>query len=138
MPPMVPLPAVERYVGLPYVPGKFDCADLAERVQRELFGRAIRLPKDRNRPTDLRGMVREIERLAPGIARERAEYEEPETGDGVLLCVGSLPVHIGIWFRLPAEDWVLHNDREAMQSVLTRWRDLRWLGFSVGGIYEWI
>lgn len=138
MEPMVPLPAIERYVGLPYVPGEFDCADLAERVQRELFGRTIRLPKDRNRPTDLRGMVREIERLAPSVARERPEYEQPETGDGVLLCVGRLPVHIGIWFRLPAEDWVLHNDREARQSVLTRWRDLRLAGFTVGGIYEWI
>lgn len=138
MPPMIPIPTIERYVGLPYRPGEFDCADLVQLVQRELFGREIRLPQDRNRPSVPRAMAREIARMQPAIARERPEYAQAETGDGVLLLVGELPLHIGVWFRLPAEDYVLHNDREAMQSVLTRWRDLRLLGFRVGGIYEWL
>lgn len=129
---------VERYVGLAYRPGAFDCVDLCARVQADLFGRAIHLPQDRNRPTAARDMAREVMRLQPGVARPRAAQHEWRAGDGVLLLVGTLPVHAGVLFDLAGEWWVLHNDREAMASVLTRLREVQYLGFTAGGVYEWL
>jgi len=37
---------IERYVGLPYVPGRYDCADLVIQVAREVYGRSVTLHGD--------------------------------------------------------------------------------------------
>jgi hypothetical protein len=129
---------VERYVGLRYESGRFDCADLAQQVQRELFGRAIHLPQDRPRSTSLGARAREVLRLRPAVAARRASAAEWTTGDGVLLSVGTLAVHIGVLFHLAGEWWVLHNDHDSMQSVLTRLRDAAAAGFNIEGVYAWL
>ena len=128
---------VERYVGLRYEPGRFDCADLAQRVQRELFGREVALPQDRPRPRQLKSMIREVAHLQPAVAAKRASPAEWSTGDGVLMSIGSLPVHIGVLFWIAGEWWVLHNDLTCAQSVLTRLRDAQAAGFNVEGVYAW-
>jgi hypothetical protein len=139
---MAELAVIERYVGLPYKPGEFDCADLVRQVQQEVFGRAIALPQDRNRPVDVRGQLREITHWLPSVARRRnlglATDRYVQDGDGVLLQVGEIPRHIGVACWLGVELWVLHNNSAATGSVLTRWRDLRLIGFGVEGVYAWI
>lgn len=132
---------IERYVGLPYKPGEFDCADLACQVLREVFGRPVRLPTDRNRPQDVRGQLREIREWLPSVARRRelglASNRYVQDGDGVLLAVGGVVRHIGVACWLADELYVLHNHGAATGSVLTRWRDLRLLGYTVEGVYQW-
>lgn len=137
---MADMALIERYVGLAYRPGVFDCADLACLVLAEVFGRQVRLPADRNRPTDPRGQLREIRGWLPSVARRRALAPVPQDahdGDGVLLAAGGVVRHIGVACWLAGELYVLHNHGEATGSVLTRWRELRLLGYSVEGVYEW-
>ena len=137
---------VERYVGLPYVPGEFDCADLAQKVLLEMFDKRIALPTDRRRPTEMRQMARSVWAWTPLVARERkldlTIHGFVRDGDGVLLAIGEIPLHVGIAFWLGSagaeELYVLHNDRECGSSVLTRWRDLPGAGFNVAGVFEWI
>ena len=129
---------IERYVGLPYVPGKFDCADLVMQVAREAYGRCVQLPQDRPRPTRVLGMMRTISRLQAAVAAPRAAGEAPQDGDGVLLSRGlAQPSHIGIVALLAGEAWVLHNDDCWGSSILTRLRDLRMQGWHLHGVYSW-
>ena len=62
---------VERYVGLPYREGEYDCADLAQQVLRELFGIEIALPQDRTRYRHPSSMLSEIVHWRPMVARRR-------------------------------------------------------------------
>ena len=129
---------VERYVGVPYVPGKFDCADLVQQVLRELFGVEINLPQDRPRFTHRSAMLAQIIRHRPAVAVKRHSPATWQSGDGVLMCVGRLPTHIGLLFDLDGEWWVLHNDAECRASVLTRVRELGAAGFNLDGVYAWL
>ena len=127
---------IQRYVGLKYVPGVFDCADLVMLVQKEVFQREIQLPQDRNRPTHLRAQYREILSWLPQLVVRREGYNVLEDGDGVLLQIGAIPIHIGVLCQLE-EPYVLHADNALSGSVLTKWRQLREFGYKVEGVYAW-
>ena len=131
---------IERYVGLPYEPGVFDCVDLVARVQREVFGREVHLPQDRPRPQTLGDMAAAIGAHTAAIARRRRPEEKRE-GDGVLLARGcAKPTHVGVLVQLGERvpQWyVLHNATVRLSSVLTLLRDLPLAGWRIEGFYEW-
>lgn len=131
----------QRYVGTPYVPGEFDCADLAVRVQRELFGREVALPVHRDRPAGTRGQAREIMRLRDTLA-DRVNI--PADGCGVLLWEPTGEAghdlrlwHIGTVFLHAGETWVLHNSERIGSAALHRLFDLQRWGMRVDGFYAW-
>ena len=135
---MVARATIERYVGREYVPGRYDCADLAMDVAREVYGRAVEMPQDRPRPTRVRAMVRALDRIPVAVAAPRAAGEAPQDGDAVLLSAGlARPTHIGIVAMIGGEPWVLHNDDHWGSSVLTRLRELRAAGWHLHGVYAW-
>lgn len=135
------LKLAERYVGTPYLEGEFDCADLAQRVQWEVFGRLVELPTHRARPAGAMGQKREIRKwqdvLAIGIAA-------PQTGCGVLMFEPSassgsdvLLWHIGTVFVDGPDVWVLHNSAAMGSALLQRLPDMRCQGMRVEGFYAW-
>lgn len=128
----------QRYVGTAYEPGVFDCADLAVKVQAEVFGRAVGLPQDRPRPGGVRGQAREIRRLQVALASRIAG---PLTGCGVLMferqACGVLLWHIGTVFVQGSVVWVLHNSAKLGSAALQRLDDLVRYGLRVDGYYAW-
>lgn len=126
----------QAYVGTPYLVGEFDCADLAVRVQHELWGRVVELPVHRKRPGGVMGQAREIHRLQAELARR---VVLPVTGCGVLLHDGEArPTwHIGTVFLHEGEVWVLHNSHTLGSAALHRLEDLRRFGLKVEGFYAW-
>lgn len=126
---------VERYVGLPYDARRFDCADLALLVARELYGRDVHLP---GRPRPLRD-----DEQAAAISAYTAELavavQVPVDGDLVLMrdLGDKQPGHLGIFVRLGAALMVLHTSHVLGGSRLHRLRDLPGLGLSVEGYYRW-
>lgn len=130
----------QQYVGLPYVLGEFDCADLAARVQWEIWGRRIALPTVRARPGGARGQAREINRLRDAVADP---IDKPVTGCGVLMfepdgSENTAPNwHIGTVFMLAGEVWVLHNSEGMQGAALQRLADLQRFGLRVDGFYAW-
>lgn len=134
------LERAQRYVGMPYLVGQFDCADLAQMVQWEVFGRVIALPANRHRPGGVRGQGREIQRLQGTVADPIAE---PVTGCGVLMfepdgSATSAPMwHIGTAFVQGGEVWVLHNSEGMQGAALQRLADLKRFGLRVEGFYAW-
>ncbi len=126
-----------QYVGEPYVPGENDCAALAVRVQREVFGRDIRLPGDRREGPF--GSSAQIDALADDYA---VPVDRPTEGDAVLMrCRGRLS-HVGVYCEIGGVAYVLH----AMQAgpaagggsvCLHRLRDLPRYYLIAEGYYRW-
>ncbi len=129
------------YIGRPYIDGEFDCGELARVVNREVFGRAIRVPAERGyigKATafeKFRAMAAQIEAEIPNCAEPT---EHPEEGDGVLLQSRGYLQHIGIFCVVDGEPCVLHATDSAGQVVRQRIRDLRVRGLHVEGYYRWI
>lgn len=128
----------QKYVGMGYAPGEFDCADLAALVQREVFGREVALPAVRVRPGGARGQAREVHRWRDAIARP---ITTPVTGCVVLLWEpddGGRTWHVGTVFMQGHEVWVLHNSSAQGGAALQRLQDLRLWGMKLEGYYEWL
>lgn len=121
----------ERYLGLSYAPGNFDCADLAVKVQREVFGREVVLPSDHGSDPFGRNARIEAHKLACA-----EPVDEPADGDAVLLITNGRLQHIGLLCLIRGERWVLHN-RKALGVTRGRLRDLEAQGYRVEGFYAW-
>ena len=131
---MTTLAKAQEFVGLPYVAGEFDCADLAVRVQRVLFCKDITLPAHEQGRA---GQVQQIESLRYDKAEAIAN---PENGCGVLLAradAQGLVWHIGTVFLEGGEAWVLHNSQHLKSAALQRLGHLKRSGFTVEGFYKW-
>lgn len=128
--------ALDGYVGLPYCPRTLDCADLVALVQRELFRRNVLLPGRRPRPLQEEAQALALRAAMGGLA---VATEVPQDGDLVLMFDGGemRPGHVGTWFFLDHEAWVLHTSHELGGSCLHRMRDLQGYGLRVEGIYTW-
>lgn len=138
----------DAYVGRPYVEGEFDCAELARTVNREVFGRAIRLPAERWHAGKA-GAAR-LMAMRAQIEDGKADYgvptDAPQDGDAVLLYSRARLAHIGLYCLIPqglpsvvgGAAWVLHAADDARQAVRTRLRELERLGYRLEGYYTWI
>lgn len=131
----------DRYVRMRDVARDLDCGELARLVQREVFGREIRLPSARD--YELAGgplekfhlMAAQIERCKNDVA---VRVDAPRDGDGVLLVSRGYRQHIGLHAAIAGERWVLHASDGSGQVQLQRERDLGVRGLSVEGYYSWI
>ncbi|WP_295567078.1 peptidoglycan endopeptidase [uncultured Stenotrophomonas sp.] len=124
---------VERFVGVPYDEASMDCADLVVLVQRELFGREVRMPGRRPRGTEGQAALGS---LSMPLCRPT---ERPSDGDLVLMTEAphKRPGHAGVFFFLAHEGWVLHSNERNGCSVLHRVRDLPDFGLRIEGYYTW-
>lgn len=124
------------YIGLPYIPGVADCAHLVERVQREVFGRELRLPADRPgwRSRDLSDAIVAAQ---PDYADRRARAADAQEGDAVLMVGAGRLNHLGVLVLMGAERHVLHAFVRCRQVVLHRERELERWGLAIEGYYAW-
>lgn len=120
----------EAYIGLPYIEGEQDCAELVARVQREVFGRAVTVPRVR-----ADGPFGKSAQIAQGAVDLADPVAVPADGDAVLMKVRGL-WHVGLWFEQAGEQWVLHALRSSGQVVAHRMRALAAMGIRVEGFYR--
>lgn len=121
------------YIGLAYDPEHFDCVDLVRLVSRELMGREVDLPGGHPRGRKRLPMVQ-------SVARQIAvPTDAPADGDLVLMFDRGLPVptHVGLYFNLAHEGWVLHVGAGIPFSTTHAVRDLASLGAPIERIYKW-
>lgn len=131
------LQAAERYVGIPYLEGEFDCADLAARVQWELFDHVIELPVHRARPVGSSAQAREIHKRREALA---TQIDAAVTGCAVLMFEPgpTAPIwHIGTVFLSEGVVWVLHNSAALGAAWLQRLPDMQRQGMRLDGFYAW-
>ncbi|WP_126962552.1 C40 family peptidase [Xanthomonas arboricola] len=125
---------IERYLGIPYDNDSYDCADLVVQVQRELFGREVQMPS--RRPRGAAGQV--------ALGELSRAYAVPTTtpvdGDLVLMFDKgqTRPGHVGLFFHLAHEGWVLHTTHALGSSWLHRVRELPDYGARIEGYYTWV
>lgn len=133
----------ERFIGLHYVEGAFDCADLVVLVQRELFGRLLDLPTAGGRAVGVRGQARDLAANLPRFARN---CQEPQTGVAVLLWEvtphGMPPLnrrwHLGTVFMHLGAPWVLHCQNETFGTRLQPLHELVSGPMHFESFLEWI
>ena len=127
---------LDKYMGLPYSPRRFDCGDLAILLQKELFGNEVQLAGKRLRPLN---SDRQVEVLALYCADLGEKTETPQDGDAILMReVGSDTAgHIGTYFFVSYTPSVLHTSEALGGSRLHRLSDLPSLGLSIAGYYKW-
>lgn len=125
---------IDRFIGLSYDPASFDCADLVAQVQRELFGRVVQMPARRPRGAAGQAVIGELSKAyaVPTAA--------PVDGDLVLMFDKgqSRPGHVGVFFHLAHEGWVLHTTSALGSSWLHRVRELPDYGARIEGYYSWV
>ena len=119
---------LDRLVGIPYRPD-FNCAHFVEMVQRELYGREVHLPGGGPRTPAARAAEFGL-----------APTDAPKDGDLVLMFdFGRKRAdHVGVYFHLAHEGWVLHSNEKNGCSVLHPMRELGALGLRLEGAYAWV
>ncbi len=122
----------ERFVGLVYDEAAFDCADFVAHVRRELHGHEVRLPN--GRPRGHEGQIA-LGELSKAYAMRT---EAPEDGDLVQMRRRAGVGHVGLFYRIAGEEYVLHANETNGMSVLHRVRDLSQWGARIEGYYSWI
>jgi hypothetical protein len=122
---------IERYIGLPYDPESFDCADLAALVQRELFGKTLSLPGRRQR---MAAPTAAIDRYRGELARPIGQGDLRD-GDIVVMRAGGF--HVGTVVFISGMAWALHASATIGHSVLHRLLDLPAFGLRIEGFYRW-
>ena len=125
---------LDRFLGIPYDAETFDCADLVAQVQRELFGRAVLMPA--RRPRGDRGQAA----IGALSGRYGTPTDKPRDGDLVLMVDRgqSRAGHVGVYFYLAHEGWVLHTTSALGSSWLHRVRELGDYGARIEGFYAWV
>lgn len=121
----------EAFVGMVYDADRFDCADFVAHVRREMFGHDVRLPN--GRPRGEAGQVA-LGELSKAYA---TRTETPRDGDLVMMKRRAGVGHVGLYFHIAGEAWVLHSNETNGASVLQRVRDLHSWGAIVEGYYAW-
>lgn len=133
----------EKYVGLLYQPGVFDCGVLCEQVQQAEFGRSVTAPKDRDYYNIPEGdVVARFKAMSSQVSRVKDQYaqrtESPSDGDAVLLVTRGYMQHLGIYCLIQGEAYVLHASESAKQVVLHKLSHLVMKGLKVEGFYKWL
>ena len=122
----------DKYLGLEFVPGTFDCVSLVEKVRREVFNQNIAMPSERENSPFWRNST-----IRSNMERFVAPTKNPVDGDAVLLLVRGRIQHVGIYCLIQGEAWVLHII-EKMASHRIRVRELVSRGYRIEGYYRWI
>lgn len=119
----------DNYIGIPYA--DCDCAELAARVQREVFGRDVRLPTER--ACNRAGKSAQIESLLDDFGEPT---RAPQDGDAVLMRAGPL-WHIGVFCQIGGQRWLLHTTSTSKFSARIQLRRVSDLNMAVEGFYRW-
>jgi len=126
----------DKYVGIPFTYYQFDCAVLAERVQREVFGRTFGVPSERWY-SSAEGRMK-LKHMADQINKSMYlvdKVDKPQEGDLILMRVLGRDMHIGVYTVVRGIPHVLHV-LEKQQSVLQQLHIVEAKGFRIVGYYR--
>ncbi len=133
----------QRYVGMPYRPGRFDCVHLAALVQEEVFGRTVADWLPGRHPVSPGAQHQLVESTREALADL---VGQPETGDAVLFkhavhVRGTDLVdvwHVGTLFIDGCgQHWVLHTHAGCGSVVLEGLAACKARGLRLEGFYRW-
>lgn len=123
----------DKYVGLPYIPETGDCAALAERVAREVFGKTVGLPT--NHASTYRDQAKQILESKDSYA---IKIDAAKDGCPALFIGRGRLCHIGVVCLIANEIWILHADSSAGFVIRQRLRDMTRLHWKLESYYAWI
>lgn len=123
----------DKYVGLPYIPDTGDCAALAERVAREVFGKTVGIPT--SHASTYRDQAKQILECRDAYA---ARIDAPVDGCPALFIGRGQLCHVGVVCLIASEVWILHADMSAGYVLRQRLRDMTRIHFKLENYYAWL
>jgi hypothetical protein len=123
----------DPYVGIAYIPEVADCAVLAVRVAKEVFGKDIALPVAH--AATIRAQAKQIDDLKDDYA---IRIDAPVDGCPVLLVGRGHSCHIGLMCWIAHEWYVLHANQSFKAVTRERLRDITRMDYKVEGYYQWL
>lgn len=123
----------EQLVGLPFIPGRFDCVHLAVRAQWEVFGRRVGW-NARRHPIDAAERA-EVLRGHRDTVADPVPADQARTGDVLLFLLPGDRYHVGtyFWHQRP---WLLHVQTLGTTSRLEP-LEQACIGMRLDGVYRW-
>ena len=123
----------DKYVGIPYIPETADCAVLAVRVAKEVFGKDIALPVAH--AATIRAQAKQINDLKDDYA---VRIDAPVDGCPVLLVGRGHSCHIGVMCWINNEWYCLHANQSFQFVTRERLREMTRIHHRVEGFYKWL
>lgn len=123
----------DDYVGLKYIEGSQDCADLVMRVNREVFARDVPIPSIRET-----NIFKQTVQINDELKDRFEKIDDIDARDGdviLMICRGRLS-HTGVYARIKNVDYVLHNLKSHGGVILQRLDTLRNAGLKLEGFYR--
>lgn len=121
----------DDFVGKPYIPDQYDCVHLVVDVQKQVYGKDIEIPVEREEHVFL--LSKQIDQHLETFYEQ---VEVPQEGDMVLMkCKGRLN-HTGVYVVINGVAYVLHNLRSIMSVALHKVRELEKYGVVVDSYYR--
>lgn len=121
----------DKFVGIPYIEGRYDCADMCAQVEKVIFDKDLVLPQHK---PDTDGEASEM--IDKGIEELAVKTDRPKDGDLVLMRSSGKLNHLGVFFRIFATEYVIHNHRTIGAVIVNRISDLRRRRIQVEGYYR--
>ena len=122
-----------RYVGKPYIKGKYDCMDMCEEVMRNEFHFTPNLPVHND---ELKEMSLQLKKGVFDYGRKLGKGDRLADGDFVLMKNGRL-YHAGIYCVIKEKQYVLHCTKSAGQVIIERLHSLAKSNLKIEGFYKW-
>jgi hypothetical protein len=121
----------DSFVGRTYIPEEYDCVHLVVEVQKEIYGKAIEIPVEREA-----NVIKLCRQIDQHLETFYEQVDVPEDGDMVLMkCKGRLN-HTGVYVLIDGTPYVLHNLRSIMSVAMHRLRDLEKYAVIVDSYYR--
>lgn len=120
-----------NWIGTPWVAGESDCWTFARTIWREMWG--LDVPAVDVDAADPKAARRAFG--ADPVAAGWREVADRAEGDGVMMALGRLPCHVGIWVSLPEGPHILHSV-EGAGVIATPAARVGSLGYRIVGVYR--
>lgn len=121
----------QKYIGIPY--DKANCADLALMIQENEYGKIY---DSYERPENKTPFCLS-KHLKKNIPNYLEKISLPKDGCAVLLCCRGRLNHIGTYFYINKEHYVIHTSDSFHYSLMTKLYDLKNFNIEIQGFYKW-
>jgi len=118
-----------KYLSIPYK--NMNCSKFVEHVLRDHFKRDYTFPQSEG------SLFNQSIQIKENLPKFCYKTNDPAEGDLVLMHGARRMCHVGVYLKIKDIEYVLHSESSMKCSALHKFKDLKFFGYSVEGVYTW-